>query len=206
MKFFIENPKKVSSAAEARKDKLIEYLCEAGVYKFFEDVIEFLYKETDYFYGPASTRYHGAYPGGGFDHALNVTECLVEITDNLCWPWERTVSPFIIGLFHDATKINAYILKRVQNPETGEVELQYEYNPDRCMRSNINGEDSVLKVMEYFPLTEEEQACIRWHMGAYEGKDSWGGYDAAIRKFPNVLWTHTADMYASKLLEFENEK
>jgi len=48
-------------------------------------------------------------------------------------------------------------------------------------------------------LTEEEILCIRYHMGAYNC-DDWEGYDKAIRKYPNVLFTHTADMYASKVL------
>lgn len=47
-------------------------------------------------------------------------------------------------------------------------------------------------------LTEEEVLCIRYHMGAYETKD-WAGFDLAIKKYPNVLYTHTADMLASKL-------
>lgn len=49
-------------------------------------------------------------------------------------------------------------------------------------------------------LTIEEIYCIRYHMGAYE-TDNWKQYDLAIRQFENVLWTHTADMYASKVLD-----
>ena len=56
------------------------------------------------------------------------------------------------------------------------------------------------KIEQHMGLTEEERLCIRYHMGAYETSD-WDGYDQAIRKFPNVLWTHTADMLASKLME-----
>ena len=36
-------------------------------------------------------------------------------------------------------------------------------------------------------------------MGAYE-KDMWNEYDKAIIKYPNVLYTHTADMIASKIV------
>lgn len=50
-------------------------------------------------------------------------------------------------------------------------------------------------------LGSDEQACIRWHMGAYEGPEAWDGFDKAIREYPNVLWTHTADMVASKIME-----
>ena len=54
--------------------------------------------------------------------------------------------------------------------------------------------------MKMARLTDEEIACIRWHMGAYEiDTKMWQYYDSAIRKYPNVLYTHTADMIASKI-------
>lgn len=63
-----------------------------------------------------------------------------------------------------------------------------------------HGEDSVCKILiGDFGLTMEEAMCIRWHMGAYE-KDKCDDFDAAIHKFPNILWTHQADMVASKVL------
>ena len=49
-------------------------------------------------------------------------------------------------------------------------------------------------------LTEEEVACIRWHMGAFDDQKFWNYYTAAVKKYPNVLWTHTADMIASQVL------
>lgn len=187
----------IQSIAEDRKQVLVEYLNEMGVYgPAFAKIVEFLYTKTDYFYGPSSTKWHAAYPGGGFDHALGVTRCLVELTQKgVCKPWQREVSPFLVGLLHDVTKLGAYSMM------TEELEPRYTYNTEHQVLSCVHGEDSLLKVMQHLSLTEEEQACIRWHMGAYEGKESWAGYDAAIRQFPNVLWTHTADMYASKVLE-----
>jgi len=208
MEKFIKGDQGTNLVAESRKQKLIEYLTEMGVYDFgLQGVIEFLYEKTDYFYGPSSTKWHAAYPGGGFDHAFGVTQCLVELTGKgVCSPWQRKVSPLLVGLLHDVTKLGAYVMKQDMNPLTKEIETWYEWNPDHHTLSGIHGEDSLLKILEHLELTEEEQACIRWHMGAYEGKDSWPGYDAAIRKFPNVLWTHTADMYASKVMEERNEE
>lgn len=208
MEKFIKGNQGTNLVAESRKQKLIEYLTDMGVYgPTFQGIIEDLYENTDYFYGPSSTKWHAAYPGGGFDHALGVTQCLVELTDRLGLQWQRQVSPFIVGLFHDVTKVGAYLMKQEMNPLTKEIETWYEWNPEHHMLSGIHGEDSLLKVQrDLFELTEEEQLCIRWHMGAYEGEDSWSGYDEAIRKFPNVLWTHTADMYASKVLEERNEE
>jgi hypothetical protein len=51
---------------------------------------------------------------------------------------------------------------------------------------------------QFITLTEEEMLCIRYHMGAYE-KEEWSEFDLAIRKYENVLWTHQADMLASKV-------
>lgn len=209
MQKIINENQDMNLVAQSRRQKLIEYLTELGVYgPGFEDIIEHLYEKTDYFYGPSSTKWHAAYPGGGFDHAFGVTKCLVELTQKgVCKPWKRSVSPILVGLLHDVTKLGAYIMKQDMNPVTKEIETWYEWNPEHETLSPIHGDDSFLKVhFHIIELTDEEQACIRWHMGAYEGKDSWPGYDKAIRKFPNVLWTHAADMYASKVMEECNEK
>lgn len=188
--------------AQSRRDRLIEYLTKEGVYGAgFRHIINELSK-TDYFFGPSSTKWHAAYPGGGFDHAFGVTECLVNMTKKLGLKWKRPVSPYVVGLLHDMTKVGAYVMHQDRNAVTGEIETWYEYNSETHLKlSEIHGEDSLLKVKELIRLTDEEEACIRWHMGAYEGKDSWPGYDAAIKAFPNVLFTHTADMYASKVME-----
>ena len=42
-------------------DRLLEYLCS---------------EESDFFTAPASTRYHGSYPGGLAEHSLHVYDCL----------------------------------------------------------------------------------------------------------------------------------
>lgn len=201
----MENPidqKSTNLVAEERREILIKYLKSMDMYNSgFRKIIDFLYDNTDYFYGPSSTRWHAAYPGGGFDHALNVTNCLVKMTRRMGLKWQRPVSPYLVGLLHDVTKCGAYIMKQEMNPNTNEIETWYEYNKECNVESEIHGEDSLIKIMKHLHLTDEEQACIRWHMGAYEGKESWPDFDAAIKEFPNVLFTHTADMYASKCME-----
>ena len=52
-------------------------------------------------------------------------------------------------------------------------------------------------IQQFFPLTEEEMLCIRWHMGAFDRAEYWTTYERAIERFPNVLYTHTADMIAT---------
>lgn len=143
-----------------------------------------------FFTAPASTRFHGAYEGGLFDHSLAVTEALAELTDKLGLKWERPESPYIVGMYHDLCKCDLY----EYDIETS----KYIYNDESLLDGH--GAKSVIIAQKYIRLTDEEIACIRWHMGAYE-KDPkmWEYYGRAIEKYPNVLYTHTADMIASKI-------
>lgn len=143
-----------------------------------------------FFVAPASTKYHGAYEGGLFDHSLEVTKSLVELTKKLGLKWQRDESPYIVGMFHDLCKCDNYVWK----PHIEE----YAYNPDIIIPGHA--EKSIIMLQRFIDLTDEEIACIRWHMGAYE-KDPkmWDYYNKAIEKYPNVLYTHTADMIASKI-------
>ena len=149
---------------------------------------------SDFFSAPASTKYHGAYAGGLFDHSLNVANALCYFTGSqLTSPWLRPESPLIVGIFHDACKIGKYA---VNSTNDGFI---WAPNHDFPIYGG-HGAESLIRVQQWIQLTEEEAMCIRFHMGAYE-KDDWDAYDLAIKKYPNVLWTHTADIAASKLLE-----
>lgn len=143
-----------------------------------------------FFTAPASTKYHGAYLGGLFDHSLETAKALVELTEKLGLKWQRAESPYIVGMYHDLCKCDNYLYK----PYTEE----FIYNPDIIIPGH--GDKSVIMLQQFIDLSDEEIACIRWHMGAYE-KDPkmWDYYGKAIEKYPNVLYTHTADMIASKI-------
>ncbi len=159
--------------------------------------------DNGFFNAPASTRHHGDYAGGLYEHSLAVKNRLVEMTEKMGLKWENERSPYIVGMFHDLCKIDRYkhpLLDNIQ-PLNGEVtkiydESKWEHNNDTLLKGH--GEKSVMLLSQFMTLTEEEIMCIRYHMGAYN-TDDWEGYDRAIRKYPNVLWTHTADMLASKV-------
>ena len=74
-----------------------------------------------FFIAPASTKYHGNYAGGLFDHSMNVAEVLADLTEKLNLRWERPESPWISGFFHDLCKIDNYILCPMEGG--------YNYNP-----------------------------------------------------------------------------
>lgn len=177
--------------ASQRVKLLREAVKEYGCDEFFP------WKEllaTDFFVAPASTKYHGAYAGGLFDHSMNVANVLCYLTGaEMAEPWMRPESPFLVGIFHDLTKIGKYAVN-----DTGDG---FKWSPatDRPIYGG-HGAESVIRVQQLIQLTVEESLCIRFHMGAYE-KDDWEAFDRAIKQYPNVLWTHTADMIASKMLE-----
>lgn len=161
--------------------------------------------EGGFFRAPASTKYHGNYPGGLYDHSEKVYEKLMWLSHGLGIDWKRPESVFIIGMFHDLCKIDQYreivddpgvTMFGYEEPEGRKV--HYEYRTDLMLSGH--GAKSVMLLSQFMQLTEEEMLCIRYHMGAYE-KDDWTGYDLAIKKYPNVLLAHMADMYASKVEE-----
>lgn len=159
--------------------------------------------ENGFFTSPASTKYHGVYPGGLYDHSKAVFDRLIWMTNMLNITWQRPESPFITGMFHDLCKCDQYRLKPEikklldEYPEMrDEIKLEYEYNTDTLLKGH--GAKSVLILSQFMVLTEEEMLCIRYHMGPYE-KEEWPEYDLAIRRHETVLLTHTADMYASKV-------
>jgi hypothetical protein len=161
--------------------------------KFMGDILTqevFIEKldELGFFTAPASTKYHGAYEGGLFDHSLATAEALVELTNKLGLTWSRPSSPYIVGMLHDLCKCDNYI-KNLDG---------YIYNPDLILDGH--GDKSVIMIQKFMGLEDEEIACIRWHMGAFETDTKlWNYYGRAIEKYPNVLYTHTADMIASRI-------
>ena len=142
---------------------------------------------------PASTKYHGAYEGGLFDHSVNVAAVLKRLTINNNLEWGKATSPDLVGILHDLCKIDQYLY----DPNS----CTYQWNNDVIVKGH--GIKSVIYTYELLSLglTAEEQACILYHMGAFTEKEEWKDYNAAINKFPNVLWTHTADMIVSQIME-----
>lgn len=146
---------------------------------------------------PASTKYHGNYEGGLFDHSINVARALEELTRDGYLVWKEDSperAPWVVGILHDLCKID-----------------QYAPNLDGFTYSNEpiikgHGTKSVIYAQAMGArLTAEERACIIYHMGAFTPQEEWNDYTHAIHRYPAVLWTHTADMIASHIMEVRNE-
>lgn len=152
--------------------------------------------DLGYFDAPASTKYHGAYPGGLFDHSLNVYNALKELTKTQNLTWKNDDSIFLISFLHDLCKADAYIAN---------ADGTYSYNKDTLFQGHA--EKSLLMIQCYLmaAISEEEVLCIKHHMGAFTDKEHWSEFTGAIHHNPNVLWVHVADMMAAHIMEVEKK-
>lgn len=183
-------------------------------------------RSTSFYEMPASTVFHGNHAGGLFEHSAAVFESLSQMTEELNLTWDRPESPYIVAFGHDVCKIDAYTMRDpgwevLSDDGYGNIEVRckycgfpYDYKDEYCPKCDAHmgiwvhnpkhprgHADLSLKMLSEagIELTDEEKACIRWHMGAFDDVQNWSNYTEAIRKFPNVLWTHTADMVAAHI-------
>ena len=154
--------------------------------------------EKGFFTAPASTKYHGNYEGGLFDHSYMVAHYLKKLTEECRLDWQNPRSPLLVGMFHDLCKMDNYqhpVIAETLGGEEIRDDFKWEYATDTLLKGH--GDKSVMVLAQYFKLTEEEIMCIRYHMGAFCDKSEWNDYTRAVHKYTNVLWTHQADMLAS---------
>lgn len=170
-----------------------------GIGKFVDKEFETYLLVNGFFSAPASTKYHGDYEGGLFDHSFTVMNILVELSAKNNLKWQRAESPFIVGMFHDLCKIDQYRIDNSEPYTVGEA-TRYEYRTDTDFKGH--GDKSILLLCQHMKLTEEEVMCIRYHMGTFTEKDEWRDYTNAVHRYANVLWTHHADMLASHVCGF----
>ncbi len=170
------------------------------------ELLDYLLNGCDFFTAPASTRYHGAYPGGLCEHSLNVYRCLKAFLDQprmkedygLDYS-EETIA--IVSLLHDVCKIDCYRpgTRNVKNEETG----QWEKVPTYTYQDDLpygHGEKSVYIISGYMRLTREEAMAIRWHMGFSEEGEK-RNVGRALEMYPLAFAMMTADMEAAYFVE-----
>lgn len=184
------------SAGEEER-RIRDFRAAAG-HVFSENMIKEM-AAMGFFLCPASLGRHGDYIGGLCDHSMQVFRILDHLTAQLGLTWQRRESPLLIAIFHDWVKMQNYV------QASGE-EIRYVYNEHKILHGH--GSVSVIMAIQFLQnhisaprLTQEEMACVRYHMGAFvKDRDEWSWYTDAIKEYPNVLWTHTADMAASQIM------
>lgn len=181
------------------KKEFINDFDKVGEKELALNIVELL-DDWGFFNMPASTKYHGTREGDLFLHSKNVAHELKRITEACGVEWKHPRSPILVGYFHDLCKCDSYRPAILGKTLTGGDIVssgKWEYRDDQLLAGH--GDKSAILAGTLCKLTEEEMLCIRYHMGAYN-TDDWKGFDRAIRKYETVLWTHQADMLASKVV------
>jgi HD superfamily phosphohydrolase YqeK len=167
-----------------------------SVQEMLPDIItedcEMWLKSIGFYDKPASIHHHGTNNGDLYLHCVEVARALCGLSEKLGLVWQRKESPMLVGLLHDVCKCDDYI----SNGWEDDHEI-WKYNESKTMGGH--GDKSVIMLSGHMQLTEEEMYCIRFHMGAFTDKEEWKYYSKAVNKYPNVLYTHTADMIASQI-------
>ena len=160
---------------------------------------------TDFFEAPASTRFHGAYPGGLVEHSLNVYECLKDYlnrprTKELYGMDYTPETIAVTALLHDICKVGFYAVDyRNAKNEQG----VWEKVPYYTVRDTLpygHGEKSVYMIQSFMRLTRDEAFAIRYHMG-FSGNEDKNSVGRALEMFPLALAVNVADMEATYYLE-----
>lgn len=171
-----------------------------------EKLIAYL-EESDFFFSPASTIYHNNFEGGLAEHALNVLDALISLTSfyhkEYDTPEYTEDTLIIVGLLHDACKINTYVqdFRNVKN-ENGVWEKVpiYKREPKFSMG---HGGKSVFILQKFIDLSLIEAQAIYWHLGAYDisNYNTTSEMSLAIEDNFLVLALQQADMFASHVME-----
>lgn len=157
-------------------------------------------KASDFYTAPASTRYHGSYPGGLLQHSLNVYDELKRVL--MAYPEIECSeeSAIICALFHDFCKINYYASeKRNRKNEFGQWESYDAYKVDEKFCFGGHGSKSVFLIQHFIKLTPEEAVAINCHMGAFADEN----VGKSFEKFPLAWALHVADEAATYIKEGE---
>ena len=189
------------------KERFIEIYKEKIKREGADRLLNFLLSESsDFFTAPASTRYHGNYEGGLFEHSLNVYDCLCDI---LSRPRIKEVygieyseeSIAIAALLHDICKVNFYnVAFRNAKNEAGKWESVPYYTIDDRLPYG-HGEKSVYIISGYMRLTRDEAFAIRYHMGFSADKENHGNVGKAMEMFPLAFFLNCADSEAAYYVE-----
>ena len=158
---------------------------------------------TDFFYAPASSKFHSAEPGGLCFHSINVYNRLLSLAINE-WGEENVnkESITIISLFHDICKCCYYKIEMRNVKEDGQWVQKPYYTIDDQLPYG-HGEKSVYIINGYLRLTREEALAINWHMGGFDRRVQGGDqqFANAYYKYPICTLTHIADVMATYLDE-----
>lgn len=162
-------------------------------------------EKSDFYTAPASTRFHGNYPGGLLEHSLNVYDelnRLIKVYPEIPVDEESLA---IISLFHDLCKVNFYVTeKRNRKTADGKWEQYDSYSINEKFCFGGHGSKSLFIAQSFLSLTPEEAVAINCHMGFSEEGNKYVGN--AFEQYPLAWLLSVADMSATFILESKDKQ
>ena len=190
---------------DALKERFINIFNEKVKREGADKLLNYLQSpQCDFFEAPASTKFHGSYPGGLLQHSLNVYDCLVDILSRERYKTVYGVnyseeSVAIAALLHDICKAGVYV-RDVRNVK---IDGKWESVPYYSFEDNLpfgHGEKSFYIASSFMKLTRDEAFAIRWHMG-FSDTDNKAAVGKTFEMFPLAFALSTADMEATYFME-----
>lgn len=156
-----------------------------------------------FFEAPCSGAHHLSKEGGLAEHSLNVYEIMKRLNKTLDTRYtDDTI--ILCAILHDLGKMGdhgkpnyvPYILKSGKQSDV----TPYKTNPDLPYVDHEIRSVTISRM--YISLTEEEEQAILWHNGLY----GIFKYEISGKETPLYLLLHMADMWASIVVEKEDNK
>ena len=179
-------------------------------------------ENSDFFYAPASTKYHSNFEGGLCSHCLSVYYSLEALCNTFASESKYVTledgsqkeeitcrydkdSIIIVALLHDLSKANFYekYNRNVKNEVTGKWESVEEYRTIDVQKRFIFGnheETSEFMVRSFIPLKVEESVAILHHMGGAGHDSSQTDLSVIYSKYNLAALLHTADLLSTFVL------
>lgn len=190
----------LKSTKRAGMDKLIEYM-----------------EDNGFFTAPCSGGNHLAKKGGLLEHSLNVFNAMDSLAAKWCSDTYRGIEDSIIicAILHDLGKIGDYgkanyVPNMIKDGRPTKAEPEQKYKQSEKKPYETNKEllyephevRSVKIAAKFIELTEDEEYAILMHNGMY------GDFRYVIKdkETPLYLLLHSADMWASRVMEVEAEE
>ncbi|MBO5745026.1 MAG: hydrolase [Clostridia bacterium] len=167
-----------------------------------DGLIDWLEK-SDFFSAPASSNFHGNYPGGLCEHSLNVYDVAMHLRDKYIPDQISDESVAVAALFHDLCKVHCYKkgFRNVKN-DAGVWEKKEVWEIDERLPLG-HGEKSCIILQWFIRPTVDELLAIRWHMSGFDKSVIGGDYSVSRAQdfTPLCGLIQAADMVASNLVE-----
>lgn len=162
--------------------------------------------DDGFYESPCSSGHHLAKEGGLAEHSLNVYNTIQAINSALCTGYSNDTLA-IVALLHDLGKMGDFgkqnYVENMVNGKKKDENGEYIKEQSTAKPYKTNGElayiphevRSIKIASQYINLTEEEEYAIFFHNGLFVRS----GYDWKPDTLSLLL--HTADMWASRVLE-----